>query len=95
MDVNDPHLIVSGSVAGSVSGLSSSGSSIRFAIGEYLVEGIPIELGDFSFEVPVGHALPSFTESANVGVAARFQWSSDGSNETTVIHIDSMSISGG
>lgn len=95
VDVNDPHLIVSGSVAGSVSGLSSSGSSIRFAIGEYLVEGIPIELGDFSFEVPVGHALPSFTESANVGVAARFQWSSDGSNETTVIHIDSMSISGG
>ena len=95
VDVNDPHLIVSGSVAGSVSGLSPSGSSIRFAIGEYLVEGIPIELGDFSFEIPVGHALPSATESVNVGVAARFQWSSDGTNETTVVHIDSMSISGG
>ena len=95
VDVNDPHLIVSGSVAGSVSGLSPSGSSIRFAIGEYLVEGIPIELGDFSFEIPVGHALPSASESVNVGVAARFQWSSDGTNETTVVHIDSMSISGG
>jgi len=95
VDVNDPHLIVSGSVAGSVSGLSPSGSSIRFAIGEYLVEGIPIELGEFSFEIPVGHALPSASESVNVGVAARFQWSSDGTNETTVVHIDSMSISGG
>ncbi|MDP6871583.1 MAG: CARDB domain-containing protein [Candidatus Thalassarchaeaceae archaeon] len=95
VDVNDPHLIVSGSVAGSVSGLSPSGSSIRFAIGEYLVEGIPIELGDFHFEVPIGHALPSSSESVDVGVAARFQWASDGTNETTVVHIDSMSISGG
>ncbi len=95
VDVNDPHLVVSGSVAGEIEGLSSSGSSIRFAIGEYLVESLPINLGGFSVEVPVGHALPSDSESANVGVAARFQWASDGSNETTVIHIESMSISGG
>ena len=95
VDVNDPHLVVSGSVAGQIDGLSSSGSSIRFAIGDYLVESLPINLGHFTLEVPVGHALPSDSESVNVGVAARFQWSSDGSNETTVIHIESMSISGG
>ena len=95
VDVNDPHLAVSGSVAGQIDGLSSSGSSIRFAIGDYLVESLPINLGHFTLEVPVGHALPSDSESVNVGVAARFQWSSDGSNETTVIHIESMSISGG
>ena len=43
----------------------------------------------------MGHALPSPTESANVGVATRFQWSSDGTNETTVVHVESMGISGG
>lgn len=95
VDVNDPHLVVSGSVAGQIDGLSSTGSSIRFAIGEYLIESLPINLGHFTLEVPVGHALPSDSESVNVGVAARFQWSSDGSNETTVIHVESMSISGG
>jgi hypothetical protein len=30
-----------------------------------------------------------------IGVASRFQWSSDGNTETTIIHIDSMDISGG
>ena len=95
VDINDPHLVVSGSVAGEVGGLSPTGSSIRFAIGDYLVESLPIELGSFTVEVPVGHALPSPTESANVGVATRFQWSSDGTNETTVVHVESMSISGG
>jgi len=95
VDINDPHLVVSGSVGGGVSGLSPTGSSIRFAIGDYLVESLPISLGSFTVEVPVGHALPSLTESANVGVATRFQWSSDGTNETTVVHVESMSISGG
>ena len=95
VDVNDPQLLVSGSVTGSVSGLSQSASYIRFAIGEELVHSEAMEMGDFSISIPVGHALPSNGEEMEVGVAARFEGSSNGTAETTVVHIHSMSISGG
>ena len=95
VDVNDPQLLVSGSVTGGVSGLSQSASYIRFAIGDELVHSEAMEMGDFSFSVPVGHALPSNGDELEMGVAARFQWSSNGTAETTVVHIHSMSISGG
>ena len=56
---------------------------------------MPINLGSFSVSVPIGHALPSHADSAEFGVASRFQWASDGSPEILVIHIESVSISGG
>lgn len=95
IDINDPQIIVIGRVSGSVSGLSPSASYLRFAIGEVLVHSLSLEIGNFAFAVPVGHALPSIGEELEVGVAARFQWASNGTSETTVVHIDSMSISGG
>ena len=94
IDVNDPQLIVDGRITGSTEGLSGA-SSLKFAIGEYLVETIPIELGYFSFSVPIGHAFPLDSSETIIGIASRFQWSSDGSSETTITHIDSMRISGG
>ncbi len=95
IDVNDPQLVVVGSVAGAVDGLTTGYSTVRFAIGNTLVNQVDISLGEFSFTVPIGHALPSSADGLTVGVAARFQWSSDGIAETTVVHIDSMSIEGG
>jgi hypothetical protein len=95
VDINDPEMIVIGRVAGSVSGLSPSASYLRFAIGEELVHSLSLEIGNFAFAVPIGHALPSTGDELEVGVAARFQWASNGTAETTVVHIYSMSISGG
>ncbi len=95
VDVNDPHLNVSGSISGEDSGLSKPSSSILFAIGENLVHSETIENGQFSFSVPVGYALPSSGEYLEVGVATRFQWSSNGTSQTTVVHVHAMSISGG
>ena len=94
IDVNDPQLIVNGRITGSIEGLSST-SNLKFAIGEYIVETIPIDTGYFSFSVPIGHAFPLDNSEISVGIASRFQWSSDGSAETTITHIDSMTISGG
>jgi hypothetical protein len=94
VDVNDPKLIVNGKITGSASDLSSS-SNIRFAIGEYLVETIPMNIGEFSFSVPIGHAFPLDNSDTNIGIASRFQWSSDGNAETTVVHIEELSITGG
>jgi hypothetical protein len=94
-DINDPQLIVHGRVSGSLSGLSESSSHIRFAIGNNLVHTEEMKPGQFTISVPIGHALPSEGEELRVGVAARFQWSSNGTAENTVVHIGSMSISGG
>ena len=93
VDVNDPRLIVNGRVSGSTLGLADT-SYIRFAIGNNLVANIPVENGEFVVDAPVGFALPGVGDELQAGVASRFQWSSNGTAETTVIHIDEMSISG-
>ncbi|MEO2208787.1 MAG: CARDB domain-containing protein, partial [Candidatus Poseidoniia archaeon] len=91
----DPHLVVEGWTSGSTAGLASFGSNILFAIGSELVNSTPITPGPFSISVPIGHALPSLNEALDIAVGARFQWSSNGAAETTVVHITSMSIVGG
>ena len=93
VDVNDPRLIVNGRISGSTLGLAET-SYIRFAIGNQLAASIPINKGEFEIDVPVGYALPAVGEELQVGVASRFQWSSNGTAETTVVHIEEMSISG-
>ncbi|DAC38825.1 MAG TPA: hypothetical protein D7H75_00720 [Candidatus Poseidoniales archaeon] len=93
VDVNDPRLIVSGMVSGNTLGLADT-SYIRFAIGNNLATSIALDKGEFAIDVPVGHALPGFGGELQVGVASRFQWSSNGTEETTVVHIEEMSISG-
>ena len=95
VDVNDPHLVVEGWTSGSTAGLASFGSNILFAVGSELVNSTPITPGPFSISVPIGHALPSLNEAHDIAVGARFQWSSNGEAETTVVHITSMSIVGG
>ena len=95
VDINDPKLLISGSIAGSVSGLSQAASYIRFAVGGILVHSEDMEIGQFSISIPVGHALPKSGDELEIGVAARFQWSYNGTAETTVVHINSISISGG
>jgi hypothetical protein len=94
VDINDPSLIVNGKISGSTSDLSSA-SNIRFAIGEYLVETVPMDIGEFSFSVPIGLAFPLDNSDTSIGIASRFQWSSDGNTETTVVHVEELSITGG
>jgi hypothetical protein len=95
IDINDPHIVITGSINGATNGLAAPASSLRIAVGSYLIHTIPLELGAFSIEIPVGHALPSEGEMISVGIATRFQWSSDGTAETTVVHVNSISITGG
>ena len=95
IDVNDPKLVVVGSITGSTQGLVQEYSNVRFAIGNQLLQEVPIETGVFSFEVAIGYALPVETNELEFGVASRFQWSSNGVAETTVVHIESISIEGG
>ncbi len=93
IDINDPTLVVEGHITGKIDGLSNT-SNILFAIGNELVYSMPISIGDFAFSVNVGHTLPN-REGFNFGVATRIQWSSNGTQETSIIHITSISIVGG
>ena len=95
IDVNDPKLVVFGSIAGSTQGLAQQYSNVRFAIGNNLLSEIPMETGEFSFQVPIGYALPAEMDELEFGIASRFQWTSNGLAETTVVHIESISIQGG
>ena len=94
VDINDPHLVAYGAVSGELGGLADT-SYIRFAVGSELIASIPMEDGAFVVDVPVGYALPERLGEMVAGVAARFQWSSNGTAETTVVHIHSISITGG
>ena len=95
IDVNDPQMVVNGRVVGDFEGLSTSSSYIRFAIGDTLVHTELMDEGAFSISVPIGHLLPSSGETLEIGVGTRFQWSSNGTAEVTVVHISSISITGG
>jgi len=95
VDVNDPKIQISGSVNGNIAGLDTEFSSIRFAVGKYLVHSEKMEIGSFSVSIPIGHALPEEGGILDLGIASRFQWSSPGNAETTVVQIDSISITGG
>jgi len=95
VDINDPHLTVIGRVSGGFSGLSEESSYIRFAVGNLLVHTEEMDAGGFVISIPIGHVLPEEGGFLEVGVATRFQWSSNGTAESTVVHIESMSISGG
>ena len=95
VDINDPHLTITGWVSGGLSGLSEESSYIRFAVGDLLAHTEEMDSGEFAISIPIGHALPEEGGTLEVGVAARFQWSSNGVAESTVVHIGSMSISGG
>ena len=95
IDVNDPQLVVNGRVSGDFDGLSISSSYIGFAVGDSLVHSEQMDEGSFSISVPVGHLLPYSGETLEIGIGTRFQWSSNGSPEVTVVHISSISITGG
>lgn len=95
IDLNDPKMTITGSVSGSTDDLVANISLVKFAIGSNLVATTPVEVGSFSLTVPVGRYLPSAGESLDIGVSARFQWSSQGQPEVVVVQIEDVLLSGG
>ncbi len=95
IDINDPSLHVSYRIEGNDTGLVTSISSLRFAVGGSLVEEVPISNSNGTFSIPIGHLLGNDGDSLEIGVGSRFQWSSDGSPQDTTIVIESMMIDGG
>ncbi len=102
--INDPSLYIVGEVQGSTIGLDHDNSWLRISMNNELVyEHNLVSSGQFSVTIPVGELLP-YDETGSVqfssgeidvGVGVRFQWDSDGSAETTVVAVSTLSLIGG
>ena len=96
IDINDPTVTIRGRVVGETTGLISNLSGLSLAVGESLVIGsIPLSIGNFEMNASIGHLLPALGGSLSVGIAARIQWSSNGSAEQVDIIVEEISIGGG
>ncbi|PXY71857.1 MAG: hypothetical protein CXX80_11685 [Methanobacteriota archaeon] len=95
IDINDPTLNIDWQIAQSLDGLANTSWL------EVKVSGVEVyrqnltALGTYSLEIPVGGYLPSDDSSVDISVAIVFSWASDGQPATTVVQVDSMSVSGG
>ena len=94
-DINDPTVTVSGHVSGAIDDLVVNVSTLRVAFEGVVLLDLPLTLGGFSHSIPVGHLLPAAGEQIDFGLRTRFQWSSDGHAETTVVVVDDIMLSGG
>ena len=95
VDINDPTLHVSGTIIGDAHSMVSEFAKLRIAMNGDEVASIDIIEGPFSANVSVGHLLTPGGGDIEVGLSARFHWSSDGSSEDIVIQTEEMNIDGG
>ncbi len=95
VDLNDPTLHISGSVIGQVNSMVPEFAKLRIAMNGEEITSVNITEGPFSVSVPVGHLLPPGGGAIEIGLSARFHWSSDGSAEDIVIQTEDVNIDGG
>ncbi len=95
VDINDPMLTIHGRIYGDASGINATLSRWTISVNDITVANLPVELGQFSHQIPIGHTF--LTESTNVDVSIKtwFTWDSDGSASTTALEINSIDIDGG
>jgi hypothetical protein len=95
IDINDPTLNFDWQIAQSLDGLANmSWLEVKVSGVEVYRQNLTA-LGTYSLEIPVGGYLPSDDSSVDISIAIVFSWASDGQPATTVVQIDSMSVSGG
>ena len=95
VDINDPMLSIHGRIYGDASGINATLSRWTITVNDITVANLPVELGQFSHQIPIGHTF--INEHTNVAVSIKtwFTWDSDGSASTTALEINSIEISGG
>ena len=60
IDINDPRLIITGSITGELEGLYLDSSYLRLAVGNELIYQNPMTKGDILIDIPIGEHLPLF-----------------------------------
>jgi len=95
IDINNPTLTIQGQVLGEIHSMVSAFSKLRIAMNGEEIAAINISEGAFNHSVPVGHLLSPGGGQIEVGLSARFHWSSSGESETIVVQVEEMNVIGG
>ena len=95
IDINDPTISIAGRVYGDVSGLDPVYSLWAVYVNDINVVSLPVEVGQFNLEIPIGHTFLGANSDVEVLVKTWFTWDSDGSARTAALEINSIDITGG
>ena len=97
VDINDPTLTIEGEIIGDVHSMVADFAKLRVAMNgeEVASHAITGSNSTFSLTAAIGHLLTPGGGDIEIGLSARFHWSSDGTSEDIVIHVESMDIEGG
>ena len=95
LDINDPHFVVEGDIIGADDAMVPDFAKVRFAMNGEEIASTNITPGGFALSIPVGHLMSSEDTTLEIGISARFHWSSNGSSETISVRVDHISIAGG
>ena len=95
IDINDPSIFVAGRIYGDAFGINATLSRWTISVNDITVANLPVALGQFSHEIPIGHTLISENTNIEVVIKTWFTWDSDGSSSTTAMEINSIEIDGG
>tara|TARA_B000000532_G_scaffold58896_1_gene46196 strand:+ start:3039 stop:5501 length:2463 start_codon:yes stop_codon:yes gene_type:complete len=95
VDINNPTLTIQGQILGEIHSMVNAFSKLRIAMNGEEIAAINISEGGFNHSVPVGHLLSVGGGQIEVGLSARFHWSSTGESETIVVQVEEMNIVGG
>ena len=95
VDINDPTLLIDGRIYGDASGINATLSRWTITVNDVTVANLPVELGLFSHQLPIGHTLLGQDTDIAVSIKTWFTWDSDGSSSTTAFEVNSIEIVGG
>ena len=96
VDVNDPTLTLIGRIHGDVVGLIESSSRWAAYVNGVVVANEPVTaLGNFRFDLPIGHALAEEQSEVEIRLGSVFTWDADGSASSTAVEFSQVSLSGG
>ena len=95
VDINDPTLFIDGRIYGDASGINATLSRWTITVNDVTVANLPVELGSFSHQLPIGHTLLGQDTDISVSIKTWFTWDSDGSASTTAFEVNSIEIDGG
>ena len=95
VDINDPTLSIDGRIYGDASGINATLSRWTITVNDVTVANLPVQIGSFSHQIPIGHTLLGEDTDIEVSIKTWFTWDSDGSASTTALEINSIDIDGG
>lgn len=95
IDINDPHLRVQGSILGDASAMVANATRWTLMVnGQTVANNNGTAIGNFDFQIPIGHVLDSADTELEVKVKAWYNWGNDGSPSSLSLRINSIEVIG-